>query len=39
MCKKRSVTKHTEETDEDPPEGMLLKIHVALPRLMHMKAG
>jgi NAD(P)H-flavin reductase len=39
MCKKRSVTEHTEETDEDPPEGTPLKIRVALPRPMHVKAG
>ncbi|KAH1377451.1 hypothetical protein KXW98_002022 [Aspergillus fumigatus] len=39
MCKKRSVTEHTEETDEDPPEGTPLKKRVALPRPMHVKAG
>jgi hypothetical protein len=39
MCKKRSVTKHTKETNEDLPEGTLLKIYIALPRLIHIKAG
>ncbi|GKZ54467.1 hypothetical protein AnigIFM49718_010280 [Aspergillus niger] len=39
MCKKNSATKSPEESDEDPPEGTPLKIRVALPRPMHVKAG
>ncbi|KAH1890856.1 hypothetical protein KXV57_006326, partial [Aspergillus fumigatus] len=37
MCRKKS--KNTEGSDEDPAEGAPLKIRVALPRPMHVKAG
>jgi hypothetical protein len=37
ICRKKS--KNTEGSEEDPAEGMLLKICVALPRPMHVKAG